>query len=382
MRILMYATYFPPHYSGAAKQAIALAKQLKNKGHHIEFITVRRPNEAIKDHHEGFKVWRIKMGQGKHQELHFWWNFFKFLYKRKNDFDILHSHGAYYFNSVIGPLGRLFGMKSVIKTSLANNDLAGAGHGLSGRLHLFFLKQIDAYIAISRELQKEFKALNLPAAKIFFFPNGVDTHRFFPLPTAAKNKKKKALNLPPRRPIALNVGVLGKRKNIGWLIKEWINNNGFDTGALLLAIGPQSREDEDGSFFDSLNNMVKENSTLVQILGHTNAIENYFQAADFFILPSQNEGMPNVVLEAMAAGLPCITTAVSGCTDLIREGKNGFIFSPTEENSLQHALQQLFASSRDELENSARKKVERQFSLSSLSGKYESLYSHLCYRTQ
>ena len=380
MRILMYASYFPPHYSGAAKQAIALAKQLRNKGHHIEFATICRSNEAFEDHHDGFKVWRLDIGQGKHQEVLFWWNFFKFLYRRKNDFDILHSHGSYYLNSFIGPLGRLFGIKTVIKSSLANNDLAGAGHGLAGWLHLFFLKQIHAYIAISKELQKEFEVLRLPAEKIFFLPNGVDTSRFYPLPPAAKSTKRKALHLHPEKPIALYVGVLDKRKNIGWLIKEWVDNNGFGTGAVLLVIGPQSREDKDGSYFASLNIMVEENSALVKMSGHTNTIEDYFQAADFFILPSQNEGMPNVLLEAMAAGLPCITTAISGCSDIIVEGKNGFIFSLNEGNSLRYALEKLFGSSRDELALSARKKAERQFSLTSLSVKYESLYFDLCYR--
>lgn len=374
MRILMYATYFPPHYSGAAKQAIALAAHLRNKGHHIEFVTIRRQNEAFEDQHDGFKVWRLDIGQGKHREFLFWWNFFKFLYKRKKEFDILHSHGAYYFNSIIGPLGHVFGIKTVIKTSLADNDLAGAGHGLAGRLHLFFLKQIHAYIAISRELQKEFEKLKLPDKKVFFFPNGVDTDRFYPLAPYAKLTKKESLNLNPKQAIALTVGVFDQRKNIGWLINEWLYNNGFDTGAVLLAVGPQSREDKDGSFLLSLKKMVEGHSDLVRILGNTDSIEDYYQVADFFILSSKNEGMPNVVLEAMASGLPCITTDVSGCSDLIIEGKNGFIFPPNDSNGLRLALKQLFSCNRDESERSAREQVKQKFSLTSLSERYESLY--------
>lgn len=373
----MYSTYFPPHYSGAAKQAISLAKKLRDHGHEVEFITLRRQEESSSGEFEGFKVWRIKEGKAKYRELFFWWNFFRFVWHRRHDFDILHSHGAYYYNSFIGPLARILGKKSLVKTSLANNDLAGLGDGISGRLHRFFLDRVDVYIAISQELRSEFRELAFPDSKVLLIPNGVDTDRFRPATPAEVIQKKQKLGLDPQQPVALTVGVFDRRKNIGWLIDEWVRHQGFDTGAKLLAIGPQSRDDENGEFLRGLKATADENPQLVQILGHVDAIEDYFAIADVFILSSTNEGMPNVVLEAMAAGLPCVATAVSGCGDLVTEGVNGFLFPPNDSDGLRQALQRLFSGDVVKYGAASRGLVEQQFSMHALAHRYSALYQEL-----
>lgn len=378
----MYSTYFPPHYSGAAKQGISLAKRLRDHGHDIEFVTLLRQDENAQDESfsaefEGFKVWRIREGRGKRREFLFWWSFFLFVWRRRHDFDILHSHGAYYYNSFIGPLARIFRKKSLVKTSLAKNDLAGLGTGLSGRLHRFFLDQVDVYIAISQELRDEFTELKFPDDKVFFIPNGVDTDRFRPLSAAERAHKKQSLGFGYQQRIALTVGVFDRRKNIGWLIDEWVQHQGFDTHAKLLAIGPQSRDDKDGVFLCGLKDTADKHPHLVQILGHVDSIEDYFQIADVFILSSTNEGMPNVVLEAMAAGLPCIATAVSGCGDLVEEGLNGFLFPPNNSDGLQIALQKLFSGDIEGYGAASRQLVENRFSMNALARRYAELYDNL-----
>lgn len=373
----MYSTYFPPHYSGAAKQAIALAKQLRLYGHEIEFVTLQRQGESYATEVDGFKVWRIREGRGKHRELLFWWNFLVFVWHRRDDFDILHSHGAYYYNSFIGPLARIFRKKSLVKTSLANNDLAGLGKGLSGRLHRVFLDQVDAYIAISQELRDEFRELRFPDDRVLFIPNGVDTERFHPLPTAERELKKHKLGFGESSRIALTVGVFDQRKNIGWLINEWVKSEGFCTQAKLLAVGPQSRDDQDGTFLHRLQETARAYPHLVQIVDHVEAIEDYFQIADVFILPSTNEGMPNVVLEAMSTGLPCIATAVSGCGDLILDRINGFLFPPNDSEGLKSTLHQLFSGDVEAYGRASRILVEDRFSMNALAQRYSELYKEL-----
>jgi glycosyltransferase involved in cell wall biosynthesis len=197
MRILMYATYFPPQYSGAAKQAVSLARHLRERGHHIEFVTVRWPGLQERDNFAGFPVQRIEAGRGeKHKELRLWWNLAKYVLKRRKDFDIFHSHGAYYTNSIIGPLTRLAGWKSLIKASLANNDLHGLKRSLSGKTHYTFLRMIDSYVAISRDIESEFQMSGLPPQRIIYLPNGVDTERFHPVTGKEKTALRRALGLP------------------------------------------------------------------------------------------------------------------------------------------------------------------------------------------
>ena len=125
LRILMYSTYFPPQYSGASKQGIALAKYLRDKGHHIEFLTVKWSGLTEKDSFDGFPVHRMEMGRGKrHREFRLWWNLLKFVFFWRREFDIIHSHGAYYKNSIIGIIGKLLNKKSLVQVTwyLITND--------------------------------------------------------------------------------------------------------------------------------------------------------------------------------------------------------------------------------------------------------------------
>ena len=116
---------------------------------------------------------------------------------------------------------------------------------------------------------------------------------------------------------------------------------------------------------------------MVRIIGHVDSIEDYYQIADFFILPSVNEGMPNVLLEAMAVGLPCIATAVSGCGDLVRDSVNGFLVCPNDTCELREAVRKLFAGDVEALGKASRDLVERHYSMNSLGQRYSLLYEKL-----
>jgi glycosyltransferase involved in cell wall biosynthesis len=65
--------------------------------------------------------------------------------------------------------------------------------------------------------------------------------------------------------------------------------------------------------------------------GFSDDVAPRYRAADIYSLPSENEGLPNAMLEAMACGLPSIVTAISGTTDLISEGVEGRLVNPDAE---------------------------------------------------
>lgn len=378
MRILMFSIYFPPQYSGAAKQALSLGKELRSRGHSIEFVTVRWDGLASHEEIDGFPVHRLEMGTGeRHREFRLWYNFLRLVLSRRNDFDILHSHGAYYTNSIVGPLARLAGWKSIVKASLADNDLHGIGGSLSGRIHRAFLFLVDGYVAISKDLEREFSVAGLPSSRIHAVPNGVDTARFRPATTEERHALRRELGLPPAQPVALSVGVFDQRKNIGWLMEEWLGRGAFGTDGLLLAIGPRSRDDADGSFIGRLRQLASENPQRLRVLDHVEEIERYYRCADMFVLPSHGEGMPNVILEAMASGLPCVATRVSGTVDLILEGKTGFMFSPGNAEELGSAVALLAASPPGAIGSNARLFIESTYSLKAVAARYEAMYHSL-----
>lgn len=377
-RILMFSSYFPPEYSGAALQAVTLAQELRARGHDIEFVTQRWEDLPAEDEFEGFRVTRLQGGRGdKHRELRLWWNLYRFLQRRHRDFDFLHSHGAYYRNAIVGPLARAFKLKSLAKASLANSDLRDLGQTLTGRLHLAMLRRIDACLAVSRDLEREFVAGGVSAERVHYFPNCVDTERLSPADSHERQAVRQRYGLPLDKTIVLYMGVFDDRKNVGWLIREWLRAEGFGLNAMLLAVGPRSRDDPHGHFKDAMVQSALAHPDILRIEGEVTQVADYYRAADLFIMPSKSEGLPNAVLEAMACGLPCVAANVSGTRELVVDGQTGYLFDPDDVAGLRAGLQRGLGPAAQALGAAGRSRVEQCFSIGQLADRYVDLYRAL-----
>ena len=75
--------------------------------------------------------------------------------------------------------------------------------------------------------------------------------------------------------------------------------------------------------------------------GRTNEVRAFLAAGDIFVMPSDFEGMPNAMMEAMADGLPCISTDRSGAVDVARDGKEALYYPPRDEAALARHLERL-----------------------------------------
>ena len=377
-RILMFTAYFEPEYSGAALQALTLAKELRQRGHHVEFVTNRWPGLSETAVVEGFRVQRIEPGRlRKHREFRLWFNLSRYVWQRRRDFDILHSHGAYFTNSFVAPLARWLGLKSVVKASLAQDDLQDFEQPRVGVLHKAMLRQADACIAISADLATEFERGGVERQRIHRLPNGVDTQRFCPAQGTQVEALRRTLQLPQGRPIALYLGVLDLRKNIRWLAEQWIANEGFGTGALLLAAGPQAREDHGGELLSYLREAARQHPAHFALHEFSADVASYYRCADVLVLPSVKEGLPNVVLEAMACGLPCVATQVSGTRELIVEGQTGLTYAQGDVAALGNALRQCLSPAGRAMGERARKLALERYDIGAVASAYASLYSAL-----
>jgi phosphatidylinositol alpha-1,6-mannosyltransferase len=380
-RVLMYTAYFDPEYSGAALQALTLAKSLRRRGHHVEFVTNRWRGLEQWSEVDGFKVRRVEPGRWrKHREFRLWLFLGAYVLSRRRDFDILHSHGAYYSCAIVGPLAKLTGLQSLAKASLANDDLQDLGRPIVGRLHRFMLRHVGAYVAISHDLVREFEAGGLDKAKIHYLPNGVDTDRFSPPTAAGRADLRTRLGLPSDRPILLYVGVLDERKNIQWLAEKWMAHAAFGTNALLLAIGPQSREDRDGTLRNRLLALTQSNPDRFLLHDFVADIVPYYQSADALVLPSLKEGLPNVVLEAMACGLPCIAARASGSRELIVDGETGYTYAHGNVHELADAVRLCLSANGSRLGRQARAQAQKTYAIDVIAERYEGLYGQLLHR--
>jgi glycosyltransferase involved in cell wall biosynthesis len=376
----MFARYLPPEYSGAAAQAFLLAGQLRARGHQVEFATQscsgRRHDYVV----DGFPVTALAVQvSAKHQEFSVWRSLAGHLWQRRHAVDILHGQGAYYTQSILGPFGRLLGKPTLVKASLSQNDLSSLSHSTIAPVHRRFLRLVDAYVAISGDLEAEFAQKGLARERIWHIPNGVDTARFAPVDEAGRRASAESLGFPTDRPIGLFVGVFDERKRIAWLLREWIAAQGFDTGMHLVAVGPTSRDSYGATLKSELRALAKAHPELITIRDFSPDIVRHYQAATLLLFPSLREGLPNTVLEAMACGLPCVVARASGSRELVRDGVNGATFAVDDAQELRGAVRKVLAESAA-LGARGREIAVAEYGIGAIADRYEALYEHLLRR--
>jgi glycosyltransferase involved in cell wall biosynthesis len=105
-------------------------------------------------------------------------------------------------------------------------------------------------------------------------------------------------------------------------------------------------------------------------------IEEYYAAADVFVLPSISEGLSNALLEAMASGLAVLASRVGGTREAVEEGVSGLLFAPEDEGELARKLDSILLSKdlAERLGRGAREAVVSRFSLERVAEEYIELY--------
>ncbi len=140
------------------------------------------------------------------------------------------------------------------------------------------------------------------------------------------------------------VGRLVKDKGIRELVHAFVRVYDRYKHVRLLLVGGLEQEldplDEETLF-------LLQSHEAICAVGFQGDVRPYLAAADVLVFPSYREGFPNVVLQAGAMGLPSVVTDINGCNEIIREGENGKIIPPRDENAL-YEVMKWFYEHRDE----------------------------------
>jgi glycosyltransferase involved in cell wall biosynthesis len=230
---------------------------------------------------------------------------------------------------------------------------------------------VDANVCVSQAVADFTRATGgLPAERLVVIPNGVDIAAF----DQAGPADLAMLGLPAERRAVAFVGRLDEQKGARWLVETaspWLARLPRHD-LLVVGRGPQRA---------ALEELARKHgiSARVHFTGWRVDVPAVLKASDLFVLPSAWEGMPNVVLEAMAASRPVVASDVEGVRELLGPGADAQVVPRRDAQQFAARLTSIAADPvlASHLGAANRRRVEEHFTLTAMIAAYEELYERL-----
>ena len=254
--------------------------------------------------------------------------------RKRFQFDIVDAHFGYPDGYAAVLLGRW--LKLPVTITLRGTELR---HSKDEALRPYLIKSLtgaDRVFSVSDSLRRLALGLGVDPARAKVVANGVDAEKFFP---ANRQQMRDKFNLLDDARVLITVGGLVERKGFHRVIEVLPALRQQYPGLHYLVVGGASAE---GDWSEKLKQQVADLGLqdCVHFLGTMppEALREPLSAADVFVLSTRNEGWANVLLEAMACGLPVVATDVGGNAEVVPEERLGTIVPFDDQNALQKAL--------------------------------------------
>ena len=316
MKIAIVVLKFPPKWlAGTEIATYNIAKKLAKKGHEVHVITIL--DEGLPEYtlEEGFSIHRVPCAKSF---LRMWFRFF--LKIRSINPDIIHVQSIPL--SVPAFFMRIFSNKNYI-VWVQGSDI----YTPTVFLKLFsaaLLKKASTIIALTEgmkaEIDKKYKMNSV------VIPNGIELYKFKTELTGLSKLQTGSYSSDTDQNIIF-VGTLRQIKGVRYLIEAMSIMRLNDPHVELMIVG----DGEEKEYLQKLTSDLNLNNC-VSFVGKVpnDDIPKYMKEADLFVLPSLSESFGIVNIEAMASGLPIVSTNVGGLPDLIKDGINGFLVNPRD----------------------------------------------------
>ncbi len=411
LRIYIVIATFHPLVGGAEKQALMHGRSLCARGIQATIITFRHDiSWPAREKIEGVPIIRIG-GKLLHNRKRFPRPYQQLLYlmallfmgwslwQRRRHFDILHIYhlnlmalpaafacwlahkpliaairstgsGISTHQSLLAgsldPTLPFLPVPGRIKTDNDLEDLERLGKPIVHLTHALLLRIRAVAVVLSSRMKDYPAAHNFPLPDVQLIPNGVDITYFHPKDETPLSEQKAWT--------VVCVARLNFEKGIDVLLHAWRLVHQKVPQAHLQIVG-------DGPLLSQLQCMaqVLGIAQSITFAGTQHDIPAQLHRASIAVLPSRSEGMPNAILEAMACGIPCVATRVSGSEDLIQHNKNGLLVDVYDYEAMAQAILTLLRDPRlvHAYGQAARVRIEQAYSLEHITDIYVALYQRV-----
>lgn len=396
MKICIFTETYYPVMGGGETQAQLLAEGLIDHGHSV--ILLARRSDATLEKYErygGLDVFRLgPVGSGQLKKWGLILSGLPALIGLRNRYDLIFVSGYRIIGVTAVIIGKILRKPVILKADSQgemSGDFFASGlkkFGISHKSSLFkrflgfrnaILKNADAFSAIAPELASEFTSSGLPSNRIYLIPNSVDTKRFLAVEPEQKVLLREKLNLPQSTTIAIYTGRLVSYKGLPLLLRVWNDMRRKYENILLVLAGTGGLDIHNCE--EELHAYVKSEGMDEHVLfkGVIRNVQEYLQASDLFVFPTEDDAFPSSIVEAMSCGLPVIATPVGAIKNIITDCETGLLIQPGSEEQLFQAMD-VMLSDRDlasRLGKAASKSVQDLYSTETVTQKYLTLFQSL-----
>jgi glycosyltransferase involved in cell wall biosynthesis len=297
---------------------------------------------------------------------------------RRRRFDLVHAHWIVP-NGVVAATAAPAGAGVPLAIGLHGSDVFLAEKRGVRPLVRWALSRTRLLTGCSPELVERVRALGFPAERSRVIPYGVDTAAFSPAPERRAVWRGR-LSVPDSAPLLLGVGRMATKKGFQVLIEVL---------PALLAEFPDLRVvlAGGGDLLERFRESVRPWGERVHLPGPVlrDTLPDLYRAADVFVLPAVHDGkgnvdgLPNVILEAMASGLPVVSSRISGIPLAVEDGGTGLLVPEGDPEALLGALRRLLAdpAAARAMGERGRRKAETGLTWDAVAARYREAYASL-----
>lgn len=331
------------NFGGAERVVSILSSELVKKGLESTVLIYFKTNNEYRVHENVKKVYLSDGYESDYDKMNYYKRLFgirKIIKSEKPDYVI-----PFLPHVCIQTTFSLLFLKFKIIQTIRNNPIDSPKNKYQRKLRDFLINHSDKTI-VQNETQKQYFDKKVHK-KIYVLPNPVRDDLF----DVEKNKTDEKF-------IIASAGRLNYQKNFKMLIDS-VENICKDNDNVILQIYG------DGELKDELQSYINEKSLQksVFLMGRTNDMKTMLSSIDLYILSSNFEGMPNSLMEAMAAGVPSISTdCPTGPADIITDGENGFLVPVDDSISMEKAIKKMMNSNMDLIAKNGRAFVKKNYS--------------------